>query len=189
MVAAPVANKQVENTPIQVRLLDGASIQSSHTCDLVLHQIPDTEKKAHVIPGLSTRSLLSVGQLVDSNCSVIFDKSKVQVLHKNAKILEGRQNLKNGLWTVDLQSDLTAPQSDHTYSKLGLSNSIFKNPDTAKPNHQWSAVGKSNKDTTYPHGKFCQANSVCECSNKKDLVRFFHAAAFSPLSDTWIKVV
>jgi hypothetical protein len=130
-----------------------------------------------------------VGQLVDSNCSVIFDKSKVQVLHKNAKILEGRQNLKNGLWTVDLQSDLTAPQSDHTYSKLGLSNSIFKNPDTAKPNHQWSAVGKSNKDTTYPHGKFCQANSVCECSNKKDLVRFFHAAAFSPLSDTWIKVV
>jgi hypothetical protein len=99
MVTAPLANKQVANTPIQVRLPDGASIQSSHTCDLVLHQIPDTEKKAHVIPGLSTRSLLSVGQLVDSNCSVIFDKSKVQVLHKNANILEGRRNLRNGLWT------------------------------------------------------------------------------------------
>jgi hypothetical protein len=76
-VTAPVADKQVAKTPIKVTLPEGASIQSSHTCDLVLPQLPDTGKIAHVIPGLSTSSLLSVGQLVDAACSVTFDKAKV----------------------------------------------------------------------------------------------------------------
>jgi hypothetical protein len=49
---------------------------------------------------------------------------------------------------------------NHHFSKLGLSNSIIKKADTAKSKHQWSAVGKSNKGTSYPHVKFCQANSV-----------------------------
>jgi hypothetical protein len=88
MVTTPVANKQAPNTSIQVTLPDAASIQSSHTCDLILPQLPDTVKKAHDIPGISTSSLLLVGQLVDANCSVTFDKSTVQVLHKNAKILD-----------------------------------------------------------------------------------------------------
>jgi hypothetical protein len=32
-----------------------------------------------------------------------------------------------------------------------------------------------------------QAHSVYECTNKWDLVRFLHAAAFSSVQDTWLK--
>jgi hypothetical protein len=77
-VTTPVPNKKIAKTPIQVTLPDGASIESSHTCDLLLPQLPDMAKKARIIPGLSTSSLLSLGQLVDADCSVTFDRTKVQ---------------------------------------------------------------------------------------------------------------
>jgi hypothetical protein len=57
-------------------LPDGASIQSSHTCDLDFPQLPDDTIKAHVITGLATSLLLSVGQIVDFNCSVILEKDE-----------------------------------------------------------------------------------------------------------------
>jgi hypothetical protein len=168
MVTALVANKQVAKTPIHVTLPDGASIQSSHTCHLVLHQLPDTAKKAHVIPGLSTSSLLSVGQLVDAERSVTFEKAKLQVLHKNANILEGQRNLRNRLWKVDLQGKTSHPALSH--------------PPPAN-------VGKSHKDAAHLAEKNCEAHSVYECSNKLDLVRFLHAATFSPVPDTWINSI
>jgi hypothetical protein len=100
MITAPVTTKQVTNAPIQVRLPDGASIESSHTCDLDFPHLPAATRKAHIILGLETSLLLSVGQLVDSNCSVVFDKVKFEVLHNNNKVLEGQMNFKNRLKTV-----------------------------------------------------------------------------------------
>jgi hypothetical protein len=75
MVNAPVINKKAATAPLHVRLPDGASIKYSHTCDLDLTQLPDAARKVHVISGLTTISLLSVRKLVDSNCSIIFDKA------------------------------------------------------------------------------------------------------------------
>ena len=126
MIQAPVTNKKVAKSPLQVMLPDGAAIQSSHTCDLDLPQLPDSARKAHVIPGLTSSSLLSVGQLVDSNCSVIFEKTKVEVIHKKSKVLEGRRNPKNGLWVVDMQPKdvkncdhkISNPKSQKSKSKI-----------------------------------------------------------------------
>jgi hypothetical protein len=168
MVTATVSNKKLATTPIQVTLPDGASIKSSHTCNLIIPQLPDTAKKAHVIPGLSTSSLLSVIQLVDANCSVTFDKTKVQILHKKAKILEGQRNLRNGLCTVDLQGNKSQPRLNFSDSKArGMHGGV-----------------KAQKTIT-----FSEAHSVYECINKWDLVRFLHAAAFSPVPDTWLKAI
>jgi hypothetical protein len=82
-VAAPVTNKKLAVTPIHVTLPDGASMQSTHTCEFLLPQLPIAATKAHIIPGLTTSSLLSVGQLVNVNCSVKFDRTSVEVLHNH----------------------------------------------------------------------------------------------------------
>jgi hypothetical protein len=73
-----------------------------------------------------------VGQLVDANCSVTFEKSTVQILHKNANILEGQRNLKNGLWTVDLNGK--APHRDLSHPPPSI-------------------LGKSRKDATHHSAK------------------------------------
>jgi hypothetical protein len=168
MAMTPITNKKIANTPIQVTLPGGASIKSSHTCDLILPQLPDTAKKAQVIPGLSTSSLLSVGQLVETDCSVTFDKTKVQILHKKAKILEGQRNLRNGLWKIYLQGKKLQPSLHFSYSKA---------------TRMYGGV-KAQKTITSS-----EAHIVYECSNKRDLVRFLHAAAFSPVPDTWLKAI
>jgi hypothetical protein len=64
-MTAPVTNKKRAVAPINATLPDGATIQSTHTCDLLLPQLPLAATKAHIIPGLATSSLLSVGKLVD----------------------------------------------------------------------------------------------------------------------------
>jgi hypothetical protein len=118
---------------------------------LLLPQLPLAVTKAHIIPDLATSSLLSVGQLVDANFSVKFDRTSVEVLHNHKRILEGVRNERNGLWTVDLQD---------------------------KNSH-------SDKDeTTATHLKSELAHNVYECTNKRYLVQFLHAAAFSPVQDT-----
>jgi hypothetical protein len=82
-VTAPVTNKKLALTPIHVTFPDGTSIQSTHTCELLLPQLPIAATKAHIIPGLATSSLLLVGQLVDANCSVNSDRTSVEVLHNH----------------------------------------------------------------------------------------------------------
>jgi hypothetical protein len=99
-------------TPINVTLPDGASIQSTHTCELLLPQLPIVATKSHIIPGLATSSLLSAGQLVDANCSVKFDRTSVEVLHNHKRILEGIRDESNGLWTVDLQANNSHKKND-----------------------------------------------------------------------------
>ena len=69
-------------------------------------------QKAHIIPNLNSSTLLSVGQLCDNNCDVIFQKDQVHVLHKTPEvktlltrhppILLGHRNHTNGLWDMDL---------------------------------------------------------------------------------------
>jgi hypothetical protein len=168
MMTSTVANKKVATTPIQVTLPDGASIKSSHTCNFILPQLPETAKKAHVIPGLSTSSLLSVGHLVDADCSVTFDKTKVQILHKKSKILEGQQKLRNGLRKVDLQGNTP--------------HQILKHPGP-------ETTGTYCGDGAHTIIKKCESHSVYECSNKRNLVRFLYAEAFSPVPDTWLKEI
>jgi hypothetical protein len=155
-VTAPVTNKKRAVAPINVTLPDGATIQSTHTCDLLIPQLPPAATKTYVVTSLANSSLISVGQLVDANCSVKFDRTSVEVLHNHKRILEGVRNERNGLWTVDLKD---------------------------KNSH-------SDKDkTTTTNLKSKQAHSVYECTNKRDLVRFLHAAAFSPVQDTWLKAI
>jgi hypothetical protein len=113
-VTAPVTNKKLAVAPINVTLPDVATIQSTHTCDLLPPQLPLEVTKAHIIPVLATSSLLSVGQLVGVNCSVKFDRTLVEVLHNHKRILEGVRNERNGVWTVDLQDNNSHRDKDKT---------------------------------------------------------------------------
>jgi hypothetical protein len=44
-------------------------------------------------------------------------------------------------------------------------------------------------EITKPNLKSEQAHSVYECTNKRDLVQFLHAASFRPEQDTWLKAI
>ena len=66
--------------------------------------ITNKGKKASIVPGLKSASLLSVGTLCDDECRVNFDKEKVQVIKNEEVILEGNRCVDDGLWEIEFDA-------------------------------------------------------------------------------------
>jgi hypothetical protein len=80
---------------------NGTTIQSSHTCSLLLTDLPPQSRQAHILPGLVHNSLISVGQLCDNGCSVTFTQDQVMV--SKSDVMCGSRDPKSRLWRVDLK--------------------------------------------------------------------------------------
>jgi hypothetical protein len=63
---------------------------------------PQAARLAHILPGLDQHSLLSVGQMCDSGCSVTFTASNVTVTNGHSTILTGERDKESNLWRVPL---------------------------------------------------------------------------------------
>jgi hypothetical protein len=89
-------------TPLAVRLPNGVTITSTHTATLNMPSLPQAARQANILPGLAQHSLLSVGQMCDSGCSVTFTASNVTVTNGNSAILTGQRDKESSLWRVPL---------------------------------------------------------------------------------------
>jgi hypothetical protein len=94
-----------------VRLPNGATMESSHTADLDIPKLHAAASKAHVFPGMSHHSLLSVGQLCDKGYIVTFQQETVTICNSdNSKLLSGPRDVNTGLWSINLkQPNKTIP--------------------------------------------------------------------------------
>jgi hypothetical protein len=101
--AAPCSDKQAAHVPLNVNMPNGTTIQSSHTCNLLLTDLPPQAQKAHILPGLVHNSLISVGQLCDNGCSVTFTQDQVTVSKNGKHLMYGSQDPKSRLWRVNLK--------------------------------------------------------------------------------------
>jgi hypothetical protein len=100
---APCSNKQAAHVPLNVNMPNGTTIKSSHTCDLLLTDLPPQARKAHILPGLVYNSLISVGQLCDNGCSVTFTQEQVTVSKNGKCVMYGSRDPRSCLWRVDLK--------------------------------------------------------------------------------------
>jgi hypothetical protein len=51
--------------------------------------LPHTARQVHILPGLAQHSLIYVGQMCDSGCSVTFTATDVTVTNGESTILTG----------------------------------------------------------------------------------------------------
>jgi hypothetical protein len=82
---------------------NGTTIQSSRTCNLLLTDLPPQARQARILPGLVHNSLISVGQLCDSGCSVTFTQDQVTVSKNGKNVMYGSRDPKSSLWRVNLK--------------------------------------------------------------------------------------
>jgi hypothetical protein len=101
--AAPCSDKQAAHVPLNVNMPNGTTIQSSHTCNLLLTGLPPQARQAHIITGLVHNSLILVGQLCDNGCSVNFTQDQVTVSKNGKCVMYGSRDPKSRLWRVDLK--------------------------------------------------------------------------------------
>lgn len=66
-------------------------------------------KKASIIPGLMSSSLISLGQIVDDNCTIILDKKKLIAIKNKDIVLSGIRNFNDGLWDIPVHKKYISP--------------------------------------------------------------------------------
>jgi hypothetical protein len=88
-------------------------MEYSHTDELNIPELKAAASKAHVLPGMSNHSLLSVGQLCNEGYIVTFKNASVTVCNSQEfQILSGPRDLDTGLWRINLRQD---NQQAHQY--------------------------------------------------------------------------
>jgi hypothetical protein len=68
--------------------------------------LPHAAIQAHILPVLAQHSLLSVGQMCDSGCSMTFTATEVTVKNGESRILTGLRDKESSLWRVPLEPNL-----------------------------------------------------------------------------------
>ena len=97
-----ILQNMMPSTNHQVMLPDGTTIQSTNQGRLPIPELSPTAATAHVFKDLHSASLLSVGQLCDDNCLVLFDKQHVRIFKNNQEILKGDRNHRDKLWDINI---------------------------------------------------------------------------------------
>jgi hypothetical protein len=115
--ATPCSDKQVAQVPLNVNMPSGTTTQSSHTCNLLLTDLPPQARQAHILPGLVHNSLISVGQLCDNECSVTFTQDQVTVSKNGTNVMYRSRDPKSRLWRVNLKKKFEpeAVQCNHAH--------------------------------------------------------------------------
>ena len=149
-------------------MIDGHIIKSTHIGNAPIPELPLEEIQSHILPGLKKYLLLSIRQLCDHGCNVKFTKTKCNIYYKNSIILSGPRDPTTELWIIDLP----------------VTNNNIRTPLQAATNEGESRTPIYNNNTIQMH-----CNNAYTINTKKELIRFLHAACFSPTKATWIKAI
>jgi hypothetical protein len=111
LVNAPCLNKVKSQNPLTVRLPNGATMESSHAAVLYIPELNNAAYIAHVYPGMTNHSLLSVGKLYNKGYTVTFRNESVTFCDsRKLQILSGARDLDTGLWWINLSKEHQQPQ-------------------------------------------------------------------------------
>ena len=183
-----------------VTLPDASTIQSNKTAQLPLSpQLSSAAQSSHILPGLKSTSLLSVGKMCDDGCDVIFRPKKVHIIKNsgaidkllttNKPILEGKRNYTNGLWDITLNKhnsnaephQIVLPKIHGALYPIQSPGTTPKNPPSKKVQH--------NKTTTSYNHIFANLNDLidlqeCDCiiRQQQKIDRTNNAPSLTPLN-------
>jgi hypothetical protein len=110
VTGAPVINRRTAIAPIKINLPDGAQLKSTHTATLNIPSIPKSARQAHIVPGLTHTSLVSIKSLCDAGCIVTYTKENCDVTYKGTLVWQGIREPCTGLWVLPLRPDPTHPE-------------------------------------------------------------------------------
>ena len=107
-IRANLYNIRPTQNQVNMTIPDGATLKSSHECDINWPALPKEAQTGHILPGLANQLLISAVELYNAGCIVIFQELCCIVLYKNKIILYGIKCPTIKLWLVPLK------QGNHT---------------------------------------------------------------------------
>ena len=150
-------------------------------------------QQGHILPNLSTGSLISIGSLCDDNCTATFSKNQITVTKHGTPIIHGRRNKVDGLWYIPLPHNTHPTHAHHPLNTTKTPTS--RTPRTMYPNTptcEYMAKNVRDNGANAPPStsKHHHANSTIRCARyKTELANFYHAVAFSPVPSTFVRAI
>ena len=124
-------------------------MSTQKTIELLLPKWPEKARKGYTVPNI-TNNLVSVAELCDAGCTVFFHEHGVDIEYEGEVIGRGWRDRPSKLWRISLTSE-------------GVGR--------VTPTTDW---------TNDSDGIFnIQANSIYECENKEQLIKYYHASLCS----------
>ena len=99
--AAILKNIRIFKGPT-VQLPNDETLQSKAQGELSIPTISQVGRNSHILPGLTSSSLLSMGQLCDDGCEIKLTKSDIKIFKNKNLIIQGERNFEDGLWDIKL---------------------------------------------------------------------------------------
>ena len=124
-------------------------MQTQKTIELLLPKLPTNARKGYTVPNI-TNNLVSVAELCDAGCTVFFHKHGVDISYEGEIIGRGWRDRPSRLWRISLTSE---------------------GGDRITPETNW----EDESDGIYQ----MQVNSIYECENKEQLIKYYHASLCS----------
>jgi hypothetical protein len=150
---------------------------STHITELNIPYLLSAAQLCHVVPKLGQYSLVSIGQLCNAYCHVLFQHEIMTVSYKNAVIMQGRRTQSTRLWHLDLNHH----DSHETFSPVPL-RSIRKNTKGESisilppvPRYMDNLPAGTEPPTCL---------TAIRTARPADVVAFHHVALFSPALTT-----
>ena len=198
-----------------VQLPNNTVISATEQGDLPLpREFSDNARKATILPDLKSANLISLGQLCDDNCTILLNKQQMIAVKNNKIILEGVRNRHDGLWDIPVPKHNITTQCCiqpnihavlHQKSKHEVKHDNKPPPtksiSTLLPPHLQnlgelaSTIDLENAIThqLIHDNKFPPKPKANIILRKKEthmnLVRYLHAACFSPVPSTFKKAI
>ena len=89
-------------SPIQVKQPNGQILQYTKGCRLALKTLPEGEREAQILQGLSHSYLISIGELCDSGCTASVNHHTMAVTKDKQVVLQGTRGVMTGLWRLTI---------------------------------------------------------------------------------------
>ena len=102
---APGQNKEIATTPLHITLSNSVTVQSSHTANIALPQLPPMARIARIVPGLSSHSLIPVVKLCNAGCQAKITDITCKVHYRGKAVMQCSKCTTIGLWMIPLTND------------------------------------------------------------------------------------
>ena len=145
-----------------------ARLMTTETLELLLNKLPRQARRAFRVPDIQ-HNLIACAELIDAGCSVYLHKHGCEIEYEGEVLYKGWRDTVNRLWRISLAPDATHRVTPHTNPEE------FKDSDGlilgTEAEVKWSV------------------NSIYECANTKQLIKYYHASLGSHPKRTLVAAI
>ena len=91
--------------PTPVKTPNGGIIYATHSCEVDCLQLPPAARQGLIVPEIQHHLLISIRQLCESGCQVLFIEKVCHVYYKGRLVTEGAEHPQTNLWMLPLSTN------------------------------------------------------------------------------------